>query len=489
MTLDSGNFIYTNQMTTASGSIVTDWSPTSGTTTSNGTTMGTITAGSAGTSIPIITKRDLDGNLLWQTKLNINNNALYSTGICSLSFTTTGIPNNDIIGSYYGNAGIVSIFTARGATPANLTTKGDVDSYIISYNSAGNYNWAAQIGGVLVQNSSQLITGNTSLYVSSDFQSSSIAFYNSGGSTHSGYNVAGSTWNVYIASLSSVGTFNWSRLLTTSGTCKLPSVRYYNNFLWLTFLYDSNVSVLNQAGTTLVGPVSGSAVGLAKFNISGSCVQICKLLEGTYLNANNIVDGNSYGIYLNFPFRDNVIVYNFDGTIYTILSSVSSSYWSFGFVHYTLGGTGVRVTTWGGSDQDVYYSGKNDMKVNNSGSIAISCGYGCNPITIYNFGATLPGSTLMMLPSNTNANTPLFMVINNGPSSSLSLPAPSSLKKRTLVARDISYNTAVSTLPNYIQTQGLTYSSLTFTTSGSGCQLYWNGNGWEVLSNTGVSLS
>jgi len=130
-----------------------------------------------------------------------------------------------------------------------LSTNGSTDCFIARYSSIGNYDWSTSFGGTLADNIFSITTNANTIYATGTFNS--VVDFNPGIDTLN-IQTKGST-DVFITSFSNTGTFNWAGGIGGTGADNA-------NFI--------------EIGTNGDVYVAGSFIDSADFNPSSAIAQV-----------------------------------------------------------------------------------------------------------------------------------------------------------------------------------------------------------------------
>ena len=362
---------------------------------SDGSTFGTLDF--VGGSDTFIVKYNTAGTAQWATRITATD------GDAGTSISLDGSGNSYVTGYY--DVSSLTIYNSDGSTFGTLANSGNIDCFIVKYNTNGFAQWATHIGafgyeiglGISVDGSgNSYVTGFYRFYNS--FIPTPLTIYNSDGSTF-GTLPTEITDNAFIVKYDTSGFAQWATYITGSGGYENGysiSVDGSGNSYVTGYYASSPVTIYNSDGSTFgnLNSDGGSDTFIVKYNMSGFA-QWATHIGGTINEGGNGISvdgsGNSYvtGYYNSSP----VTIYNSDGT--TFGSLVNSGYYDAFIVKYNTSGTVQWATRIGGTGVDI----GRGISVDGSGNSYMTGFYNSSPVTIYNSDGTTFG-TLMNGGSN-----------------------------------------------------------------------------------------
>jgi hypothetical protein len=366
-------------------------------------TFGTLTGNPAGDVF--IVKYNTSGTALWATRISAGFSFDYAISV-------DGAGNSYVMGSY--SEPTITIYNADTTTFGSLTNDGSFDTFIVKYNSSGTAQWVTQIGGAFSEFGRSISVdsaGNS--YVTGQYTSNPITFYNAGGSP-SGITLTNSgDTDAFIVKYNTSGTAQWATRVAGSGFGGERgfgvSVDGSGN-LYVTGSYYSNPVTIYNADTSTFGTLTnGSTAGAAfivKYNTSGTAQWVVRIDgSGDQRGVGISVDagGNVY-IIGNYFLSDPLTFYNASGSPSGLTLTTSGGEDVF-IVKYNTSGTAQWVTRIAGSVYD--YEG--GISVDDTGNLYVTGYYKSNPLTIYNADT----STFGTLTGDPSGDDDVFIVKYN----------------------------------------------------------------------------
>ena len=366
------------------------------------TTFGTLTGNPAGDVF--IVKYNTSGTALWATRISAGFSFDYAISV-------DGAGNSYVMGSY--SEPTITIYNADTTTFGSLTNYGSFDTFIVKYNSSGTALWATQTGGSSSEFGRGIsVDGDGNSYVTGQYTSNPITFYNAGGSP-SGITLTNSgDTDAFIVKYNTSGTAQWATRVAGSGFGGERgfgvSVDGSGN-LYVTGSYYSNPVTIYNADTSTFGTLTnGSTAGAAfivKYNTSGTAQWVVRIDgSGDQRGVGISVDraGNVY-IIGNYFLSNPLTFYNASGSPSGLTLTTSGGEDVF-IVKYNTSGTAQWVTRIAGSGYD--YEG--GISVDDTGDLYVTGYYKSNPLTIYNADTSTFGTL-----TRTGSNDDVFIVKYN----------------------------------------------------------------------------
>ena len=197
-------------------------------------------------------------------------------------------------------------------------TELDRDIYIAKYNSNGTLSWARRIEGTGNDQPFSIVTDNTNIYVTGNFTSSVLNFYNENGNIDLSINRIENNNDIFIAKYLSNGTISWVRRIGGGGTNIPDRILTDNTNIYLVGRCDLQLNYYNENGVidlSLNPSETYSDIFIAKYNLNGNILW-ARRIGGTGNNKpfNNIIIDNT-NIYLTGRFNSPLKFYNENGDI------------------------------------------------------------------------------------------------------------------------------------------------------------------------------
>ena len=138
---------------------------------------------SSGVQDAFIVKYDTSGTALWATRIGGINT--------DIGFGITTDATGVYVTGYFG--GIATIYNTPGnvSTVSNLVSSGNVDAFIVKYDTSGTALWATRIGGINADGGYGITTDATGVYVTGFF-SGTVTIYNTPGNVSTAFTLTGS---------------------------------------------------------------------------------------------------------------------------------------------------------------------------------------------------------------------------------------------------------------------------------------------------------
>jgi outer membrane protein assembly factor BamB len=337
-----------------------------------------------------VVKYNTSGTALWATRIAGANNAFIQ---CAISVDSAG--NAYVTSASYAE---LTIYNAGGGTSGIiLPGSGNIDTFIVKYNTNGIAQWATQIGGSGFDSARSItVDGPGNVYVTGFYGANPLIIYNAGGGA-SGITVTRTgTSDAYLVKYNTSGTAQWATHFGGSGNVARGfgisvdgsgSVYIAGSYFAATVtFYNANG---NPSGITLTnGSTAGDAL-VVKYNTSGTALWASRIDgSGDQRAMSTSVDGagNVYvtGVY---AFSNPLTIYNANGSAFaTTLTPVGGD--DVFVVKYNTSGTAQWVTQIAGTGGDIAYG----ISVDSAGNSYVTGSYGSNPVTIYNAGGGIFGT-------------------------------------------------------------------------------------------------
>jgi hypothetical protein len=210
-----------------------------------------------------------------------------------------------------------------------LSNTGNNDSFIAKYNSSGNLQWRARIGGSgdqYTSTSSLSIDNNGNIYITAVYSGTTV-FYNADDTQAATLNSSGI--DAYITKYNSSGVHQWSTRVSGSGSDHAYSITTTNDgAVYVSGSYRSSILFYNVNGATTGLSHSGNEDAfIAKYNSSGN-LQWRTRIAGTSIERGEDISVDSAGsVYIvGTTFSSAVEYYNKDDTIANTTSFTSTAY-------------------------------------------------------------------------------------------------------------------------------------------------------------------
>lgn len=236
----------------------------------------------AGSDDIFVSKFDASGNFIWAKQIG---------GTGSDEGTSTKLDNMGniyVTGHFEG-----SVDFDPGSGTNTLTSAGDYDIFILKLNTAGNFVWAKQMGGVNLDNAYSIAIDLTgSIYTIGSF-SGNVDFDPGTGTSNL---VSSGADDIFISKLDASGTFVWAKRMGGTGndygSCLTLDA---SGNMYATGSFQGTVDFDPGAGTTNLTSASSDDIYVSKFDISGNFVwakSLGGIGEGTTIAVDSL--GNVY---------------------------------------------------------------------------------------------------------------------------------------------------------------------------------------------------
>jgi hypothetical protein len=204
-----------------------------------------------------------DGDLVWVEKLTSSSSDLL-TGIA------TDPLGNFYVTGQFGSTTAQSMDFDPGPDPAILTTTGNADLFVASYDSDGNYRWAFPVGGKFVDYGNAIaVDGAGFVYVTGMFRDS--ADFDPGPDTVL-ITSAISTNHTFIAKYDSLGNYVWAKKMPGSNSEGLGISLDANANVYMTGSFSGTVDFDPGTGTADLTSQGSTDVVIAKYDSSGNYI-------------------------------------------------------------------------------------------------------------------------------------------------------------------------------------------------------------------------
>ena len=266
-------------------------------------------------------KYDSNGYFQWASQMGGLNNVDSGTEI------STDSNNNVYVTGFFGDA-TFNIYNADGSLGKTLNNIGSgQDVFTVKYNSNGYVQWAAQMGGININDKGFGISNdsNNNVYVIGYFADASFYIYNADGSLGKTLNNTGSGRDVFTVKYDSNGYFLWAAQMgklsnnnngydiSTDSNNNVYVTGYFQGESFNIYNADGSLGkTLNNTGST------GADVFTVKYDSNGYFLWATQM--GAIINTFNVGNGISIdyanNIFVTGYFQDTSLnIYNADGSI------------------------------------------------------------------------------------------------------------------------------------------------------------------------------
>ena len=277
-------------------------------------------------------------------------------------------------------------------TSLSLAKSGSFDTYIAKYNTSGDLQWAARIGGTGDDQSYSISTDTSgNVYVTGYYASNPVTIFNANGTSFGTLASVSSSIDVFIVKYNTSGVVQWTARIADIGDDRGYGISTDgSNNVYVTGFYTSNpVTIFNANGTSF-GTLANAGLTdafIVKYNTSG-VVQWTARIGGTGDDPGYAITSDTSGnVYVTGYYASNpVTIFNANGTSFGTLANAGSAdtfivrYNTSGVVQWTarIAGTGAE-TGWG-------------ITTDTSGNVYLTGQYSTNPVTIFNANGTSFGT-------------------------------------------------------------------------------------------------
>ena len=335
----------------------------------DGSTFGTLA--NSGNLRFYIVKYNTSGTAQWAASFN-------GGGGNGISVDVSG--NSYVAGNFSSNP--LTIYNADTSTFGTLTNSGQLDAFIVKYNTSGTAQWATRIAGTSNDYAYTIsVDGSGNPYVTGDFASNPITIYNADGSTFGTLTNSGVT-DTYIVKYNTSGTAQWAARIGGIGNDSGVSAVNSAGNCYVAGNFTSNPLTIYNADTSTFGTLVNSGtedVYIVKYNTSGTA-QWATRIAGTGGEYGNGISVDSAGnCYATGSFFSNPLtIYNADGSTFGTLTNSGSN--DLYMVKYNTSGTAQWATRAAGTSGDRGNATSSD----GSGNSYVAGNFASNPVTIYN---------------------------------------------------------------------------------------------------------
>lgn len=299
----------------------------------------------------------------------------------SITTDTTGVY---VTGNYDRDPLI--LFNAGGA-PAGITlpNSGNVDAFIVKYNTSGTVLWATRIAGANNDQGLSISSDDTGvfidggIYVTGVYTGTIIVFELGGLDLFDSLTNSGGL-DTFIVKYNFSGMPQWSTRISSAGDDHGYGITYNNSGVYVTGSYRNNITFYSfNSGTTVTLTFSETFTDMfvAKYNNSGVVQWATRITGGTEYG--RAVTADSTGIYVTGEYSsNNTTIYNQDGSIFGSLPGTGSNncyivkYNTLGFAQWATRITGVGT--------EFGYS----IKADDTG-VYLTGSYSSNSVTLYSY--------------------------------------------------------------------------------------------------------
>jgi len=376
----------------------------------NGSTV-SFTLSNSGSNDVFVVKYDSSGTPVWARRIG-------GTGSDVAESVSTDSSGNVIVAGYYtSTSNPLNIYAANGSTVSfTLTNSGNIDSFVVKYDSSGTPLWARRLGGAANDGAYSVSTDSSqNIIVVGYSQSNPLNVYAANGSTVSFTlsNSAGA--DVFVVKYDSIGTPLWARRIggNIADVAESVSTDSSGNIVVAGY-YDSNpLNIYAANGSTvsftLTGGVSYYAF-VVKYDSSGTPLWARRIGGGGNDATNSVSTDSSGNIVVTGNYDSNPLnIYAANGSTVSFTLSNSGSIDSF-VVKYDSSGTPLWARRMGGTSIDIGWS----VNVDSSGNVIVVGEYtgslnifAANGSTV-SFTLTNSGSNDVFVVKYDSSGTPLW---------------------------------------------------------------------------------
>ena len=291
-------------------------------------------------------------------------------------------------------------------TSLSLAKSGSFDTYIAKYNTSGDLQWAARIGGTGDDQSYSISTDTSgNVYVTGYYASNPVTIFNANGTSFGTLASVSSSIDVFIVKYNTSGVVQWTARIADIGDDRGYGISTDgSNNVYVTGFYTSNpVTIFNANGTSF-GTLANAGLTdafIVKYNTSG-VVQWTARITGSNSDIGFDIasdsSGNVYvaGRYLSTP----ITIFNANGTSFGTLANAGSVGTADVFlVKYNTSGVVQWTARIGGTSDERPYG----IGVDSSGNVYVFGNYESTTLTIFNANGTTFGT--LTTPLNRRAFT------------------------------------------------------------------------------------
>ena len=309
-------------------------------------------------------------------------------------------PSANVYLSGYYYSSTFTIYNADGTSFADLTNSGNIDTFIVKYNSNGTPQWARRVGGTNYDQSMYMILdASANVYVSAIYNSNPLTIYNADGSSFADLTNSGN-YDIYIVKYNSDGTPQWARRV---GGADYEHPMYMildasANVYLSGYYYSPTLAIYNADGTSFAEITNSGNYDsfIVKYNLDGTPQWVRNISGTTYEQPIHFLLDTSANVYISGIYDSNPLtIYNADGTSFASLTN--SGVYDIYIVKYNSGGTPQWARRVGGTDYDQPIN----MILDASANVYLSGYYYSPTFAIYN----ADGTSFAELTNSGNYNT------------------------------------------------------------------------------------
>ena len=218
----------------------------------------------------------------------------YGGSSSEYGYSVTTDSNDNILITGETSSGFFPLQNPGGGTYYQGTFGGNIDAFIIKFNSSGIRQWATFYGGSDIDYGSSITTdSNNNIFVTGETVSSNFPLQDPGGGAYFQNTISGTTES-FILKFNSAGQRRWATFYGGNGIDRGSSITTdeNNNVLITGWTYSSNFPLHNPGGGTYFQPANlgENDAFILKFNILG-------LRQwATYYGGNDYDYGNSIAV-------------------------------------------------------------------------------------------------------------------------------------------------------------------------------------------------
>jgi hypothetical protein len=304
----------------------------------------------------------------------------------------------DSFGSLYatGNytASPVTFYNSNGSPFATtITNLGSNDCFIVKYSSNGNVQWGARIGGAGIDAGNSISTDTSgNVYVTGRFQSTTLTFYNSDGSSFATTLTNLGSNDCFIGKYDTNGNVQWVALIAGTiadiGNCITTDK---TGSVYVTGSYTSNpLSFYNKnngsAFSSTLANLGSTDCFIGKYDTNGNVQWVARVGGSGNDIGNGITTDATGNVYVTGSYTSSPVSFynkNNGPAFATTLTTLGST--DCFIVKYDTNGNVQSCNRIAGTSSDVGYSVTTDT----SGGLYVTGTYQSDPLGLYNSDKTL----------------------------------------------------------------------------------------------------
>ena len=332
-----------------------------------------------GTQDAYLVKYDADGKAKWAARVG-------GTG-AEIGYSIYNDPSNNVYltGEFGGAA--VSFYNADGTYFNQVLNSGNLDAFVVKYNSNGVAQWCTRIAGTGADSGIAIVCDSSSnVYVTGSY-TGTVTIFNFDKTAFGTLSNSGGT-DIFVAKYDTNGMAQWATRISTANTDVGRGIAVdTNDNVLVTGSYNNTATVFNADGSTFgTLAISGNLdVFVVKYNSSGAVQWTTRIASSGSDAGFSIVCDSSDNVIVCGQISPTATVFSSDGSTFgTITSSVTTAF----VVKYNSSG----IAQWRARIDASSSDQSRGVACDSSGNIYMTGLYSGGTATVFNFDGTTFGT-------------------------------------------------------------------------------------------------